>query len=68
MTDPCQFSLKHGAHQLLALTSLSWPRRVELTAVIFTPGVADGGDHRIVASGKADLACHVSHMPKARFA
>ena len=29
--DPRQFSLKHGTHRLLALTSLSWLLPVELT-------------------------------------
>ena len=31
MTDPRQFSLKHGTHRLVALTSLSWLLPVELT-------------------------------------
>jgi predicted GH43/DUF377 family glycosyl hydrolase len=31
MTDPRQFSRRHGAHALLALTSLSWLLPVELT-------------------------------------
>ena len=35
------------------------------TRVVFTAGVADAGDHYIVASGEADLACR---MPKALFA
>jgi predicted GH43/DUF377 family glycosyl hydrolase len=38
------------------------------TPVAFTTGVADAGDHYIVASGEADLACHTTHLPKARFA
>lgn len=29
---------------------------------------ADAGDHYIVPSGKADLACRFTHMPKALFA
>ena len=29
---------------------------------------ADAGDHYIVASGEADLACRITHMPKALFA
>ena len=33
-----------------------------------TTGVADAGNHYIVASGKADLACRIPHMPKALFA
>ena len=36
--------------------------------VVFTTGVADAGDHYIVASGEADLACRITHMPKALFA
>lgn len=37
------------------------------TAVVFTTGVADAGDHYIVASGEADLACRITHIPKERF-
>ena len=37
------------------------------TPVIFTTGVADDGDHYIVASGEANLACRISHIPKALF-
>ncbi|WP_242121793.1 glycosidase [Sphingomonas lacusdianchii] len=36
--------------------------------VVFTTGIADGGDHYVVASGEADLACRITHIPKARFA
>jgi beta-1,2-mannobiose phosphorylase / 1,2-beta-oligomannan phosphorylase len=38
------------------------------TPIVFTTGVADAGDHYIVASGEADLACRITHMPKALFA
>lgn len=38
------------------------------TPVVFTTGIADGGDDYIVASGEADLACRMTHLPKARFA
>jgi predicted GH43/DUF377 family glycosyl hydrolase len=38
------------------------------TPVVFTTGVADAGDRYIVASGEADLACRITHMPKALFA
>ena len=38
------------------------------TPVVFTTGLADGGDHYIVASGEADLACRITHIPKERFA
>ena len=36
-----------------------------LDDVVFTTGIADGGDHWIVASGEADLACRITHLPKA---
>jgi predicted GH43/DUF377 family glycosyl hydrolase len=35
--------------------------------VVFTTGIADGGDVYIVASGEADLACRITHIPKSRF-
>jgi len=38
--------------------------RMYLGDVVFTTGIADGGDHWIVASGEADLACRVTHVPK----
>ncbi|RYY47392.1 MAG: glycosidase [Sphingomonadales bacterium] len=37
------------------------------TPVVFTTGVADAGDRYIVASGEADLACRITHIPKERF-
>ena len=38
------------------------------TPVVFTTGIADGGDHYVVASGEADFACRITHLPKTRFA
>ncbi len=38
-----------------------------LRDVVFTTGIADVGDHYIVASGEADLACRITHIPKGRF-
>ncbi len=38
-----------------------------LRDVVFTTGIVDAGDHFIVASGEADLACRISHIPKAAF-
>lgn len=38
-----------------------------LDGVVFTTGIADAGDHFIVASGEADLACRITHVPKAAF-
>jgi hypothetical protein len=51
MPDQRQLSVKHGARALLALTSHPCLLPMELPAVVFTPGVADGGDHCIVATG-----------------
>ena len=38
-----------------------------LDNVVFTTGIADAGDHYVVASGEADLACRITHVPKAAF-
>ena len=38
------------------------------TEVVFTTGIVDGGDHYITASGEADLACRITHLPKILFA
>jgi predicted GH43/DUF377 family glycosyl hydrolase len=38
-----------------------------LQDVVFTTGIADGGDHYVVASGELDLACRITHMPKELF-
>ncbi len=35
--------------------------------IVFTTGIVDGGDHYVVASGEADLACRITHIPKAHF-
>ena len=35
-----------------------------LRDVVFTTGLVDGGDHWIVASGEADLACRITHIDK----
>jgi predicted GH43/DUF377 family glycosyl hydrolase len=38
-----------------------------LDNVVFSTGIADAGDHFIVASGEADLACRITHVPKSVF-
>jgi len=35
--------------------------------VVFTTGMVDAGDHYIVASGEADLACRITYIPKSTF-
>ncbi|ATY32282.1 glycoside hydrolase family 130 protein [Sphingomonas psychrotolerans] len=42
--------------------------KMYLRDVVFTTGIADAGDHYVVASGEADLACRITHIPKATFA
>lgn len=41
--------------------------QIYLRDVVFTTGIVDGGDHYIVASGEADLACRITHIPKSVF-
>lgn len=38
-----------------------------LDDVVFSTGIADAGDHFVVASGEADLACRITHVPKEMF-
>jgi 7-cyano-7-deazaguanine synthase in queuosine biosynthesis len=35
--------------------------------VVFTTGVAEHGDVYVVASGEADLACRITHIPRSVF-
>ena len=42
--------------------------RMYVDNVVFTTGVVDAGDHYVVASGEADLACRITHVPKSAFA
>jgi predicted GH43/DUF377 family glycosyl hydrolase len=35
--------------------------------VVFTTGIVDCGDYYVVSSGEADLACRITHIPKAIF-
>ena len=38
-----------------------------LRDVVFTTGIVEEDDHFIVASGEADLACRITHVPKDAF-
>lgn len=49
-----------------ALTASIEHRMYLPSPVVFTTGLVDGGDTWIVASGEADLACRITHLPKAR--
>lgn len=41
--------------------------KLYLRDVVFTTGIVDAGDHYIVASGEADFACRITHIPKSAF-
>lgn len=41
--------------------------QVYVRDVVFTTGIADAGDHYVAASGEADLACRITHIPKSTF-
>jgi predicted GH43/DUF377 family glycosyl hydrolase len=72
LVDPSRnLRLEDGAPLLEANAELTRPIADQMylpTPVVFTTGIADAGDHYIVASGEADLACRITHVPKARFA
>ncbi|WP_454884667.1 glycoside hydrolase family 130 protein [Sphingomonas oryzagri] len=52
----------------MALTDSIAHRLYLPTPVVFTTGIVDGDDDYIVASGEADLACRITHIPKSQFA
>jgi beta-1,2-mannobiose phosphorylase / 1,2-beta-oligomannan phosphorylase len=70
--DPSQIRrLEDAAPLLEADPELTRPIAHQLylpTPVVFTTGIADAGDHYVIASGEADLACRMTHIPKERFA
>lgn len=51
-----------------ALVPADDPRRYLPGAVVFTTGIHDAGEHYLLASGEADLACRMTRIDKARFA
>ncbi|CAN5324652.1 glycoside hydrolase family 130 protein [soil metagenome] len=54
---------------LEADTDLTQPidHQMYIRDVVFTTGIADAGDYYVVASGEADLACRITHIPKRLF-
>ena len=72
LEDPSRVVRLADAEPLLeANPALTAPMKDQMylpSPVVFTSGIADAGDHYIVASGEADLACRITHIPKARFA
>ncbi len=41
--------------------------QIYLRDVVFTTGIVDQEDRFVVASGEGDLACRITHIPKAAF-
>lgn len=68
--DPARVVRSDHAALLEAAPTLTAPiaELMYLDNVVFTTGIADAGDHFVVASGEADLACRITHIPKATFA
>jgi len=68
--DPSLVVRTEHAPLLEAAADLTRPleHQMYVRDVVFTTGIADGGDHYIVASGEADLACRITHIPKSTFA
>jgi predicted GH43/DUF377 family glycosyl hydrolase len=67
--DP-SITVRTGHKPLLeANADLTMPliHQMYIEEVVFTTGIADAGDHYVVASGEGDLACRITHIPKSVF-
>lgn len=65
--DDPSIVLRSGMAPLLeAAPELTMPieDKMYLRNIVFTTGIVDAGSHYIVASGEADLACRITHIPK----
>ena len=67
--DPTRVIRSDHVPLLEANADLTRPieHQMYLRDVVFTTGIVDAGDHYIVASGEADLACRITHIPKSVF-
>jgi predicted GH43/DUF377 family glycosyl hydrolase len=67
--EPWKLLAEGEAALLEANAELTRPleERMYVRDVVFTTGIVEDGNHFIVASGEADLACRVTHIPKAAF-
>jgi predicted GH43/DUF377 family glycosyl hydrolase len=67
--DPAKVIQTEHSPLLEAAPELTKPLedKMYVRDVVFTTGIADGGDHFVVASGEADLACRITHIPKGVF-
>ena len=67
--DPSRLIRTNHTPLIEPSTSLTAPlsEAMYLKDIVFTTGIIDAGDHYIVASGEADLACRITHVPKRAF-
>lgn len=67
--DPSRTVIQSDQPLLEAAPMLTRPLEDKMYVhdVVFTTGIVDAGEHYIVASGEADLACRVTHIPKTTF-
>jgi predicted GH43/DUF377 family glycosyl hydrolase len=67
--DPTRIIERHDEPLMEANPALTAPLedRMYVRDIVFTTGIADHGDVYIVASGEADLACRITHIPKSVF-
>jgi len=67
--DPARTLATSDAPLLQPAPELTRPLedKMYLRDVVFTTGIVDAGDHYVVASGEADLACRITHVPKSVF-
>ena len=68
--DPSIVRASSDAPLIEAAPALTAPIKhlMYLDDIVFTTGIVDAGDHYIVASGEADLACRITHIDKRTFA
>lgn len=67
--DPSRVVRTEHAPLLEANAALTAPldHQMYLRDIVFTTGIVEHGDAYVVASGEADLACRITHIPKAIF-
>ncbi|QKR99666.1 glycosidase [Sphingomonas sp. CL5.1] len=68
-TDPSRVIRTEASPLLEANPALTRPieHQMYVRDVVFTTGIAELDDVYVVASGEADLACRITHIPKSRF-
>jgi len=69
LDDPSQVVRTEHPALLEANPQLTGPLedKMYVRDVVFTTGIAEHGEVYVVASGEADLACRITHIPKAHF-